>query len=128
MKPLTLVIDLDGVLTVKKEWIDYSDEDFLSVEPDVIVIGVVNTLFDSGNRIIIHTSRRWEDENVTKVWLSKHGVKFHVLVLGKPLGDHYIDDKNMSVKELVSLYDKNTPITQNTRFGNLPYLHPTDFL
>ena len=39
----------------------------------------------------------------TSDWLKNNGVKYHRLMFGKPNGDYYIDDKNLSIKEFLEL-------------------------
>ena len=41
------------------------------------------------------------NKDVLETWLEKHGVKYDELIFGKPLGDWYIDDKGMSVKDFL---------------------------
>ena len=73
-------------------------------------IKVINKLYDEGNYIIYFTARamgRNSDlpneearikaqeiiEPLTKMQLDIWGCKYHQLVMGKPSGDYYIDDK-----------------------------------
>jgi len=51
------------------------------------------------NKIIIYTSRRKKDEKLTKQWLKENKIQYHKLVLGKPKGDLYVDDKGIGVEE-----------------------------
>lgn len=59
----------------------------------------VNELFDLGHQIIILTARGsttgidWTD--LTRDQLSSWGIKHHLLQLGKPTADIYIDDKGV---------------------------------
>ncbi len=100
----TYAIDLDGVIadtmpgkfnpTMSSEEVT---EVYKAALPNEEFIDKVNKLYDKGNVIIIHTARYPEDEDFTKAWLEKYGVKYHRLVLGKPRADFYVDDKNLSV-------------------------------
>jgi len=68
-------------------------------------------LYDEGNQIIYLTARgmgRSGDNadlakrifyELTKDQLDRWECKYHKLVLGKPSGDYYIDDKGMSANE-----------------------------
>lgn len=101
------IIDIDGVISHKLKWntheIRFRDPQmFISIRPNKKVIKKVNDLFEKGHEIVLHTSRIWHDYNVTVEWLKLHGVKYNTLVMAKPLGDFYIDDKNMSVKEFLA--------------------------
>jgi len=102
----TYAIDLDGTLTdtgPEKFTKDMSPEEVRDVYYKAVPIkkniNIVNNLYDSGNVIIIHTSRYEEDRGLTINWLKENNVKYHHLVLGKPRADHYVDDKNMSIQE-----------------------------
>ena len=35
-------------------------------------------------------------------WLYFNDVKYHELIMGKPAGDYYIDDKNLSIDQFVN--------------------------
>ena len=102
------VIDIDGVIADKKEW-SYQDSRkryrsmIMNIKPIPETIKKINELYDKKNIIILHTSRLWLDYEVTVKWLKKHGVKYHTLVMAKPLGDVYVDDKNMLVEEFLKL-------------------------
>jgi len=102
------VIDIDGVIADKKEW-SYQDSRkryrsmIMNIKPILETIKKINELYDKKNIIILHTSRLWLDYEVTVKWLKKHGVKYHTLVMAKPLGDVYVDDKNMLVEEFLKL-------------------------
>ena len=47
----------------------------------------------AGHKVIIHSSRSWEDYNVIQDWLITNHVPFNDIVLGKFKADMYIDDK-----------------------------------
>ena len=101
------VIDIDGVISKKTDW-SYIDSYlrlramFLNIEVNVEVVKKINELYDKGDTIILHTSRLWHDYDVTVEWLKKHGVKYSTLIMAKPLGDYYIDDKNKTIKEFLN--------------------------
>lgn len=56
----------------------------------------VNKLFDEGHTIIIYSARTWMEYEMTVDWLSKYGFKYHQLILGKPIGDVWIDDRALT--------------------------------
>ncbi len=103
----TYIIDIDGVISKKLSW---SIEDsylrmremLMDIKPDKKVIKRVNFLYENGHTIILHTSRLWRDYDATVEWLDIHGVKYHTLIMAKPLGDVYVDDKNKSVEEFLN--------------------------
>ena len=60
-------------------------------------------MYDSGNYIILYTSRGtgsgidWEDFTIEQV--NSWGVKYHELLLGKPRYDIFIDDRAINNKD-----------------------------
>lgn len=99
-------IDIDGVITNKISW-SFEDsfhryrEMLLKLEPCEEGIKAVNKLFDAGHIIILNTSRLWRDFDATVQWLKEHGVKYHTLIMAKPLADFYVDDKNITMEEFL---------------------------
>jgi hypothetical protein len=87
----TFVIDIDGVLAKIKHGItcsaDYADCEVIEGASEA-----TRKLYNSG-WVILHSARREEDREVTVDWLRKNGIFYNHLVLDKPLGDVYIDDK-----------------------------------
>jgi hydroxymethylpyrimidine pyrophosphatase-like HAD family hydrolase len=61
----------------------------------------LNSLFEAGVQIIIHTGRHWNHMDLTKRQLDHYGVKYTTLVMGKPVADHYIDDKAVRPDEFL---------------------------
>ncbi|MDA8796540.1 hypothetical protein N9N06_03660, partial [Aquiluna sp.] len=72
-------------------------DDYKSSTPYLNRIKYVNELFDEGHTIIILTARGsvsgLDLEELTRDQLHAWGVRYHVLKLGKPYADFYIDDK-----------------------------------
>lgn len=103
------VIDIDGTICDKPECGD--DCDYESSVPKLDRISKINKLYDEKNQIIYLTARgmgRSGDNadlakrmfyELTKHQLDSWGCKYHRLVLGKPSGDYYIDDKGMNANE-----------------------------
>ena len=74
-------------------------------------IAIVNALYDKGHHITIYTARgmntyrgfaliaklRWGA--ATRSQLKNWGVKYHKLILGKPAGDIYVDDKGVLAED-----------------------------
>ena len=96
------VFDIDGTICDKNKNDDY-DKCFPYLER----IRTVNMLYDEGNTIVFHTARGMGRHNnnaqlaiqefysLTEAQLGEWGVKYHQLILGKPSGDLYIDDKGV---------------------------------
>ena len=103
-----LVIDVDNTICF------VYNRDFVNALPNIEVIDKINSLYDEGWEIYLFTARgdnsckTLEEKeakyfNVTSNWLKNNGVKYHRLMFGKPNGDYYIDDKNLSIKEFLEL-------------------------
>lgn len=98
---MTYVFDLDNTLCKT------TNSDYLNSEPIIERINFVNVLYTEGNRIVIYTARGMgsTDNNqhkaiqkyysLTEKQLNTWGLKYHSLMLGKPSGDFYIDDKGV---------------------------------
>ncbi len=98
---MNYVFDLDGTLCTNK------DNNYVHATPLIKRIEHVNKLYDEGNTIIIYTARGMASTNnnqifainkyftLTEKQLKDWGVKYHHLILGKPSGDFYIDDKGI---------------------------------
>lgn len=98
-QPTRYVFDLDGTLCFTV------DGDYANAQPRSDRIAIVNSLADLGHDISIYTARgmgRFGDdqllarkafEDLTISQLRAWGVKFTILLFGKPSGDIYIDDK-----------------------------------
>jgi len=96
------VFDIDGTLCSKNENCDYSE-----AKPMMSRIETVNDLYDDGHQIFLLTARGMGRNNnnpllavqqfyqFTTDQLREWGVKYHHLILGKPAGDFYIDDKGI---------------------------------
>ena len=48
---------------------------------------------DNGHTIIIYSARTWAEYELTIDWLNKNKIQFDQLILGKPQGDYWIDDR-----------------------------------
>ena len=99
------VVDIDGTIC------SITDGKYDGAVPNGDRIAKINKLYDEGNQIIYLTARgmgRSGDNadlaketfyELTKNQLDRWGCKYHKLVLGKPSGDYYIDDKGMNANE-----------------------------
>ena len=107
----TYVFDIDGTICTKPQNKDYEDS-----LPLIARIEKVNELFDKGNKIVFFTARGMgrnkgnsdkcyeEFYELTNKQLILWGVKYHKLILGKPSGDFYIDDKG--IKDVMFFEDE----------------------
>jgi cytidyltransferase-like protein len=93
MMKLKYIIDIDNTICETP-----SNHDYTKCKPFLSAIKEINKLYDSGNHIIIFTSRGgeskkdWHDFTVNQ--LKKWGLNYHSLIdKNKPNGDIFIDDK-----------------------------------
>jgi histidinol phosphatase-like enzyme len=97
------IVDIDGTICTP-----VSDGNYEDAEPIQSHIDKINKLYDEGHQIIYLTARgmgRYGDNanlakrmfyELTKDQLNRWGCKHHKLMLGKPSGDYYIDDKGIN--------------------------------
>jgi hydroxymethylpyrimidine pyrophosphatase-like HAD family hydrolase len=98
-----IVIDLDDTL------IKYADnegwenimEKYKTATPNKTEISYLNSLYETGYKVIIHTGRGWDKYELTKDQLKKFGIKHHELVMGKPQGIYIDKDSYKSLLEIV---------------------------
>jgi len=103
------IIDIDGTICDKPE--SREDGDYETTIPKLDRIEKINLLYDQGHTIKYFTARGMGRYDNSKILAEKHfydlthtqlnswGCKFHQLILGKPAGDIYIDDKGVNDKE-----------------------------
>ena len=96
-------VDIDGTICSPTVGRDYH-----KAEPWQDRIKVLNKLYDEGNIIKYFTARgmgRFKGRSdkaietfhaITESQLDRWGCKYHQLILGKPNGDVYIDDKGIN--------------------------------
>lgn len=109
----TLLIDLDGTLTIDEENVDYIDK-----KPNFDLIQTLKEYKKQGFKINIFTSRNMRTFNgeLEKIkthtlpiiisWLKKHNVPYDEIIIGKPWCGYdgfYVDDKAIRPSEFISL-------------------------
>ena len=85
---MRLIIDLDGTICTEERTCSRC----LAKPLDGAIKGI-NLLYESGCTIIIYSARSWQEYEMTVDWLQKYNVKYHQLIMGKPIGDFWIDDR-----------------------------------
>ena len=102
----TYVVDIDGTIC---DW--EAGRDYTLANPLPERIKEINKLYDKGNTIKYFTARgmgRFAGRphkaieafyTITESQLDRWGCKYHQLILGKPSGDCYIDDKGVDANE-----------------------------
>ena len=85
---MKVIIDLDGTIC--------SDEKQFSRALAKIKDGAkesLEKLRDKGYKIIIYSARTWAEYEMTENWLKENKVPYDQIILGKPQGDYWIDDR-----------------------------------
>lgn len=89
-----VICDIDGILCESRR------VPYLLKKPNKRNIKIINLLFYAGYKIILFTSRKRQYRKYTLKWLNMHKVRYHKLIMGKPKGDYYCDDKSISLYSL----------------------------
>jgi capsule biosynthesis phosphatase len=109
----TIIIDLDGTLTVPG-----SGEDYASRQPNQAVVAQLKRYAALGYRIAVMTSRNMRrfENSIGRInahtlpiaieWLKRHEIPFDEIHIGKPwcgLDGFYVDDRAIRPSEFVAL-------------------------
>jgi len=96
------VFDIDGVIASFRDDLNYSNS-----TPRTEIIEIVNKLHDKGNMITLFTARGYKTDidwrQLTEKQLRDWSVKYDELLFGKPSADYYIDDKMISIDDIINL-------------------------
>ena len=90
------VIDIDGTLLISAV---EASGDYILIGSDDDFVADVNALYDAGHEIILWTGRHWDHLEITRHQLELNGIKYTTLVMGKPVGDYYVDDRAVTPEE-----------------------------
>ena len=85
---MKVIIDLDGTIC--------SEERQFSRALAKLKEGAkesLEQLRDKGYKIIIYSARTWAEYEMTENWLKENKVPYDQIILGKPQGDYWIDDR-----------------------------------
>lgn len=97
------VFDLDGTICTQ-----VTDGDYPQAQPIPAMVNAVRDLRAAGHYITIHTARGsetgidWRD--LTETQLAAWGVPYDRLMLGKPFGEVYVDDRAMRPDEWLAAH------------------------
>ncbi len=93
----TYCFDIDGTLCSQES------SDYLRAKPIEDRIRRVNELYDQGHVIKLFTARGSKSgvdwSSATKAQIAQWGLRHHMLILGKPHADFYIDDKAVNSED-----------------------------
>ena len=99
-----LYVDIDGTICTN------TDGDYHKAQPHSDRILKINKLYDMGNTIIYWTARGSVTQidwlEFTKKQLTKWGVKYHDVRVGKPHFDLYICDKAINSESFFNVDDQ----------------------
>jgi len=101
---MKLIIDLDGTIC--------SEEKQFSRALASVNAGAreaLQRLKGLGHTIIIYSARTWAEYEVTEAWLRSNGIPYDQLILGKPQGDYWIDDRALTYGDWDSILAKLIP-------------------
>ena len=98
----TFVFDIDGVIAHLSP-----DNNYALAKPNFEIINKINELSDAGHYVVLFTARGSKTgtdwQSITEIQMKEWGVKFNEIRFGKPFADYYIDDRMLSVNELLNL-------------------------
>jgi hypothetical protein len=101
MERKVFVVDIDNTICTTIE------ADYEGAIPRMDLIKAVNALAEVGHKIVYFTARGtttgidWRE--LTERQLADWGVNYHELIMGKPYGDYYIDDKAWHPERIADL-------------------------
>lgn len=102
---MRLIIDLDGTICTEEKTFSRS-----LAKPIAGAIEKINKLFSEGHTIIIYSGRSWQEYEMTTEWLKSNNIRYHQLILGKPIGDLWIDDRATQFRswdEIINILNEN---------------------
>lgn len=85
---MQIIVDLDGTICTEEKMFSRS-----LAKPLEDAVTSINALYDQGHTIIIYSARTWMEFEMTTAWLKQNNIKYHQLIMGKPIGDVWIDDR-----------------------------------
>jgi hydroxymethylpyrimidine pyrophosphatase-like HAD family hydrolase len=104
---MIIYVDIDETIANRPErdCIDYTETIPLPEN-----IAKINKLYDDGHKIVYWTARGsgtgidWQE--ITEKQFEEWGVKYHELILKKPLYNVFIDDRNINAYEFFDNYNE----------------------
>lgn len=91
----TFAIDIDNTLLISKakRCNHCGRYTYTFIRPISNHVHKVNLLYDAGNNIFLYTGRGWDYYDETVKQLERCGIKYHELIMGKPIGIYVDVDK-----------------------------------
>tara|TARA_B100001093_G_scaffold429545_1_gene424844 strand:- start:935 stop:1237 length:303 start_codon:yes stop_codon:yes gene_type:complete len=85
---MKVIIDLDGTICSEEKQFSRALAKIKDGAKESLEI-----LRDKGYKIIIYSARTWAEYEMTENWLKANEVPYDQIILGKPQGDYWIDDR-----------------------------------
>lgn len=85
---MRLIIDLDGTICSEEKQFSRA-----LAKPLPGSASFIQKLKQQGHTVIIYSARTWAEYEMTVEWLNLNSIPFDQLILGKPIGDFWIDDR-----------------------------------
>lgn len=91
-----ICIDMDGTLCEGESWGHGYNKPFKDR-----IEWCNENLYNRGGHIVIYTARFPELYAKTAAWLTKYGMRYHGIAMGKkPGADYYLDDKCININDI----------------------------
>lgn len=100
MKTKKIVFDIDGTICTES----FAQERIFA-HPKQNIIDAINKLYSEGCVIILYTARGWDQFKLTEYWLKQNGVKYNLLMCGKPIYDYWVDDRSLHPDDIKKIID-----------------------
>ena len=98
---MKIVIDLDGTICSEEKQFSRA---LAKIKP--YAKESIDKLKENGYIIIIYSARTWAEYELTINWLNTNNIQFDQLILGKPQGDYWIDDRAINFDNWESVTEK----------------------
>ena len=90
---MQLIIDLDGTICSEEKTFSRG-----MAKPLAGAKETLDKLKEQGHTIIIYSARSWNEYEMTIKWLNDNQIPYDQVILGKPMGDYWIDDRAVNFK------------------------------
>ena len=85
---MNIIIDLDGTICTEEKQFSRSLAKLLPGAKKAL-----ENFKIAGHKIIIYSARTWSEYEMTESWLKNNQVPYDQIILGKPQGEFWIDDR-----------------------------------
>ena len=95
---MKIIVDLDGTICTEEKQFSRS-----LAKVNVGAREALKLLKKKGYTLIIYSARTWAEYELTIDWLKRNKIPFDQLILGKPQGDYWIDDRAIKYNNWASI-------------------------